>query len=115
MCSHIAFSVVGRGAAWKRAHKVSLSCVGLHVVIQAKLDVKPSPACGTLKVFVISAALLLTVLPPSSSCEIFPTMRAERARFHSFRTHDLKKVFWWNVTIKLLTRCDECYHTYNMM
>ena len=106
MCSHIASSVVGSGAAWKWAHKVSLSCVGLHVVVEAELGVKPPPTCGTLKVFVVSAALLLTVFPPSSSREIFPTIRAERARFHSFRTYNLKTVFWWNGTIKLLTIYD---------
>ena len=89
MRSHIAFSVVGRGAAWKWAHKVSLSCVGLHMVVQAELVVKPPPTCGTLKVFVVSGALLLTVLPPSSSVEIFPTIRAERARFHSFSIYIL--------------------------
>ena len=106
MCSHIAFSVIGRGAAWKRALKVLVSCVGIYVVIQAKLVVKPPPTSGTLKVFVVSGALLFTVLPPSSSGEIFPTIRAERARFHSFRIYNLKTVFWWNGTIKLLTIYD---------
>ena len=64
VCCHIALGVIGRGAPWEGARKVPLPRVSLHVVQQAELDVELFPACGTFKVLIVAATLLLTVLPP---------------------------------------------------
>ena len=74
VCRHVALGVVGGGAPWEGARKVPFPCVSLHVVQQAKLDVELFPACGTLKVLIVAATLLLAVLPTVKALEIFPTI-----------------------------------------
>ena len=83
------------------------------MVIQAELDVKLPPTSGTLIVLVVPAALLLAISSTFRVLKTFPTIRAERARFHSFRTSDLEKesIFVEYDKQNLLTKCDECFHT----
>ena len=103
MCFQIGICVVGRGASWKGAANISLPCVSLHVVQQAKLNVELFPTRGTLKVLIVATTLLLAVLPSLKALEIFPTIRAERARGHSYHISNMYSKFekslhfskWW--------------------
>ena len=113
MCRQICLAVVGGGAPRNGAAKIPLPCVSLHVVIQAELDMKLPPTSGTLVVLVVPAALLLAISSTFRVLKTFPTIRAERARFHSLRTSDLEKesIFVEYDKQNLLTKCDECFHT----
>ena len=82
MCRQICLAVVGGCAPRNGAAKIPLPCVSLHVVMQAPLDVKLPPTCGTLIVLVVAATLLLAIFSTIRVLKTFSTIRAERARFY---------------------------------